>query len=840
MIRANLKSLLSRKFRLALSALAIVLGVSFVSGAFVLTDTMGKAFDGLFSTVNAGTAVNVQPKGAGDGSDFSREQKLLPASLVDQVRHVSGVKYAEGSIYGYAQLVGKNGKAIGGNGPPTAGVNWGGGASAPTSIITMKSGRGPRAPNEVTIDAGLAGTSGYHTGDQVTVLTMLGQRRFTVVGVYGYRSTSSLGGSTTMAFTDPVAQQLMAKPGQYDSITVAADDGVGQAALRDRIAAQLPGNVEAVTGKQSADQQSTNVKSSLKFFSTFLLIFAGVALFVGAFLIFNTFSMLIAQRSKELALMRALGASKGQVLRSVVVESLLVGAFAGVVGLGAGILVAIGLRAGLGAVGVDLPTTTLVVSVRTVVVSLLVGIVVTVLAALLPARKASAVPPMAALRDVATPDGPTWRISALGAVTLLLGAAAMAYALLGSAALAFLGIGAVLFFIGVAALSPLASVPVTGLLGRLLARGTPGRLGRQNAMRNPRRTAATAAALMIGLALVSAIGVVGQSVKTSIRSTIDSTIGADFVLNSQTPGFSPAVATKVAGLPGVQSALPLSGGEVRLDGARTYVTAISARAIDDHRIVLKRQAGTLTGLRPGALLVAQKEAAKQHLHVGSTVRVDFPKGSPRDLRVAGTYEDNQLAGSYLLDSSAARQFQSPLAFAALVTKTENASAATVRHELDRATQDQATITVQDRSDFASSTAGQVDQLIAIIYVLLALSVLIAVLGIVNTLALSVLERTRELGLLRAIGMGRRQVRRMVRVESVLVAVFGGLLGVVVGVGLGVAVTSDLKDQGIGQISVPYAQLLVFVALAALAGVLAAVLPGRRAARLNVLSAIAAE
>ena len=359
MIRASLKSLLSRKFRLILSALAIVLGVSFVSGAFVLTDTMGKAFDNLFATVNSGTAVTVQPKGVDSrvsaGGAQPVTQKLLPASLVDRVKQVDGVRYAEGSIYGFAQMVGKDGKAIGGNGPPTAGVNWGGGDRTPTSIISLRSGHGPTSAGQIAIDEGVAKQSGYGVGDRATVLTLRGQRQFTVVGVYDYRGSDSLGGSTTIAFTDPVAQRLMTKAGEYTSITVAAGSGVSQSALADRISRVLPAGTEAITGQQSAAVQSKDIKTGLQFFNTFLLVFAAVALFVGAFLIFNTFSMLIAQRTKELALMRALGAGRGQVLRSVLVESLVVGAAAGVAGLGAGIGVAIGLRAALRAIGVDLP-----------------------------------------------------------------------------------------------------------------------------------------------------------------------------------------------------------------------------------------------------------------------------------------------------------------------------------------------------------------------------------------------------------------------------------------------------------------------------------------------------
>ncbi|MEP6697872.1 MAG: FtsX-like permease family protein, partial [Pseudonocardiales bacterium] len=570
----------------------------------------------------------------------------------------------------------------------------------------------------------------------------------------------------------------------------------------------------------------------------FLLVFAAVALFVGAFIIFNTFTMLVAQRTRELALLRALGASRRQVTWSVLIEAVAVGAVASALGLGLGVLVAQGLRGLFTLVGADLPSGPIVFAPRTVIVAFAVGIVVTALAALFPARRASAVSPMAALRDAATPDRSLRRQTVAGALVLGLGAVGVALGL-GGSGLALLGGGTLLAFVGVAMLSPVISRPVAGLLSRPFSRHLPGRLGRVNTLRNPRRTASTAAALMIGLALVSAVSVLGASLKASVQKIADTAIGADIILDTQSQnGFSDSVIGKIEHQPGVTEVSGLRFSPAQVGSGTTSVMAVSPSAVN-HLVKLDRKSGSMH-LDPGTVLVTDKVAKKQRLAAGQTVRVRFPKGEARTFRIGGVYADSQLLDAYLFDDSVVKDFTTRSLSVALVKLSPDADAAAARRGIEAIAKPYPNVVVQDQTEFVKAATSQVDQVVNILYVLLALSVLIAVLGIVNTLALSVIERTRELGLLRAIGMSRRQVKRMVRVEAVVIAVFGGLLGLLVGSAFGIAIQHALVGQGVTELQFPIARMLVFVLLAALAGVLAAWLPARRGSRLNVLAAIAAE
>ncbi len=508
MLRATLKSLLARKLRLLLSAMAIVLGVSFVSGAFVLTDSLGRTFDDLFTTVSRNVAVEVRGTVQSDlgseqgGPSGDNTRRNVPASTLDTVRKVDGVAETQPSVFGGAVVVGTDGKLVRNNGAPNIGANW-----VDSTLLTQQrivEGNPPRGPDEVVLDPDYAQRSGHHIGDTVTVLTPTGQHRFRMVGLMRYADgKSSLGGETYLLFSTATAQRVLDIPGQYTDIQAAASGGVSQAELRDRVARALPSGTEAITGKQYADEQSSSIKQGLGFFNTFLLVFAGVALFVGAFIIFNTFSILIAQRTRELALMRALGASRGQVTRSVLLESVVVGFIASAVGLAAGVGVAVGLKSLFNAIGAELPPGPTLVLPRTVIAAFAVGILITSVAVLIPARRAAKIAPVAAMRDAETADRPLTRQTIGGALSLVLGGIAMFFGLTGHG-LAILGVGTVLAFIGIALLSPLISRPVSRLVGTLFTRRIPGRLGRQNAMRNPRRTASTAAALMIGLALVSA------------------------------------------------------------------------------------------------------------------------------------------------------------------------------------------------------------------------------------------------------------------------------------------------------------------------------------------------
>ena len=598
----------------------------------------------------------------------------------------------------------------------------------------------------------------------------------------------------------------------------------------------LPAGAEAITGEAYTDEQAGDVKDGLAFFNVFLLIFAAIALFVGAFIIFNTFSMLVAQRTRELALMRALGASRRQVTRSVLLEAVVVGLISSVLGLAAGVGVAKLLTAVFGAVGAQFPSGPTVIALRTVVVSFVVGVLVTSLAALLPARRASRVPPIAAMRDAATPDRSLTRQTVAGAVFLLAGAGAMAGGLRGSG-LWLLGLGVLVAFIGVTMLSPLISRPVAGAIGTVFARSMPGRLGRQNAVRNPRRTASTAAALMVGLALISAVSVLGASLKSSAGKIVNGAVTADMLLNVQGPGFPDAVIDAAGRTPGVAAAVPVKGDGAIVGGRTVFVTALMPDAIGP-QVSLARTSGS-TRLGPDTLLMGEKAARDRGLRVGDRVPVRYAQGSAT-LTLGGTYATNQLVGDYLVSTAQAGRFSSQRNLAGLVSFSDGVSEDQVRPALEKAVAAYPNVEVQNRAEFVGEAEDQVNQVVTLISILLLLSVIIAILGVVNTLALSVIERTRELGLLRAIGMSRRQVRRMVRVESVVISVFGGLLGLLVGAVFGVALQRALVDQGVTELTFPVATLLIYLVVAAAAGVAAAWLPARRASRLDVLTAVATD
>jgi putative ABC transport system permease protein len=838
MLRATIRSLLARKLRLVLSGIAVILGVAFVSGTFVLTDSMGRVFDNLFATVSQGTAVNVRGvSGLGNDTGDTTGSEPVPQSVLDAVKKVDGVSEAVGRVSGYAQPVDKKGKAVTTGGAPTLGVEWS--PSATQRPLTLKQGQPPAGPTDVAIDAGTARKAGFHVGDTVTILLKGPARQFTVVGIVGFGSTDNLAGATIAAFDVPTAQKYLGTPGTYTDLAIASKDGVTQKELAKRVSAVLPKGFEAVTQQQQTDEASKAIKKGLGFFATALLVFAAISLFVGGFLIFNTFSMLIAQRTRELALMRSLGASRRQITVSVLVEALIVGLFSSVIGFAAGIGVAKGLTALLGALGIDLPAGETVIATRTIVASLVVGVGVTCAAALLPARKAARVAPVEALRESGpAEDRSLRRRSLVGAVLTLAGIGLLALGL-SNGTLKVVGLGAAASFLGVATLSPLIARPVTAALGLPFAKlGVPGKLGRGNAMRSPRRTSATAAALMVGLALVAAVSVLGSSLKSSTVKIVDTSLGADYILHTEnfTP-FSGAVGKDLKGKPGIESVASFRFGEAKIGKSTGPIQGVEPEAL---AAVLKLTpvSGSFAGMSTG--IAISKKAAKDHgWKVGDTIPVTWRRTGLHPLEVAVIFDINQFAGDYLVsgttfDANTADQLLGVVA----IKTTPGSKTADTRAVVDDAVKAFPNVVVQDQSEFVKSQGKQIDQLLNAITGLLVLSVLIAVLGIINTLALSVIERTRELGLLRAVGLQRRQLRRMIRVESVVIAVYGALLGLGVGVAFGWALVRALHSQGVSEFTLPYGRLVQVLIVAALAGVLAAALPARRAARLDVLEAVA--
>ena len=841
--RAIVKGLLAHKLRLFLTAMAVVLGVSFVAGTFVLTDTISKTFDTLFTEITAGTDVSVRAaSGFGEDAGAETTRDTVPATLLETVRRIPGVEVVAPTVGGYAQFVDERNKAVTTGGAPTLGFNW---TEPELSPLTLRSGREPQRGGEVVVDAVTAREHDFGVGDRVKLLFRGPPEEFTVVGITGFGEADNLAGATLAIFDVETAQRVFGKVGRFDSIEVKAAEGLSALELRDRLQGAMPPGIEVVTSQQVADESADAVQEALGFIATALLVFAGISLFVGGFIILNTFSILVAQRTRELALLRALGASRQQVMVSVVAEAFLMGLLASLIGLGLGVLIAIGLQELLKAFGIDLPAAGVVIKPRTIVASLIVGVVVTVLSSIAPARRASRIPPMAALRDGGVEQaGPLRRRSVAGAVVTVLGAAALAYALFGDGSISLLGLGAALVFVGVALLSPLAARPMALAIGAPLPRmaGISGKLGRQNAIRNPRRTASTAAALTVGLGLVACVSVLAASIKAASADIVDEYLAADFIITTQqfVPTVSPELAPRLASQPEIGAVSALQTGEWRYHGSRRTIYAGDPATLGQ---VLKLEitGGDAGGLARGEVLVDEDELEEQDLAIGDMLPMTFARTGERELRIAGTFSQNQLLGSYLVSTTTFdANFTDRLDFAVLATAAEGVSPAAARPAVERVTEDFPNVELRDQAEFKEQQENQVNQILGLITALLMFSIIIAVFGIINTLALSVFERTREIGLLRAVGMSRRQVRSMIRGESVIIAVLGAILGLVVGVLFGWAIVVDLASQGISEIVVPGGQLVVYVVLAAVAGVIAAVFPARRAARLDVLAAISYE
>ncbi|MEU7924407.1 FtsX-like permease family protein [Micromonospora sp. NPDC049801] len=849
MFRATLKSLLARKVRLILSALAVVLGVMFVSGAFVLTDTLGRSFDSVFADGFSEIDVNVAAKPKIEVSELEGEQTSapLPAAVVDRVKQVPGVASATGVVNADgARVIGSNGKVVTSFGPPQLGENWVG----ESDLLQLREGRAPQADDEIVINKSLATTAKVRVGEKVGVLTAFESKKrdFTLVGIAGYSGDrDSIGGVNEVFFTTPVAQRLMlGEPDTFSSVTVRTAGGVSDEALRDDMARTLGADFDVKTGEQLAEDAAASLKEGLSFFNKILLGFAAVALLVATFLILNTFSIIVAQRTRELALMRAIGASSRQIIGSVVLEAIAVGLLASVLGLAAGIGVGALLAFLFGKLAGGLTLAGIGVPAAAVIGSFGVGLVITVVAALLPALRASRIPPIAAMQDVATPDRSLTKITVAGSVVTGIGAVLLFLGLSGNAGGQTLAtiLGGVLFaFIGVALLTPLISRPVVNLLGAIFSWSVPGKLGRLNSGRNPRRTAITAAALMVGIALVTGITVILDSAKSSISALAQDTIKAELVIAGQQggprpPSFDPSVLDQAKALPGVRMVDGEYGDMGRIDGESTWVAASSDIASLRQIFGAKAAAGDIDRLSPTQMLASSDTAKSRGWSVGSTVSVQLTRGEARTYTISGIYESSQLTNPVTLPATAAKDFAIPQPIQGFIQLAPGARVADVQPRVETLLADSPEVSVADRDAFIKQQTSSLDGLLTMIKILLALAIIIAGLGIINTLALSVLERTRELGLLRAIGLRRGQTMGMITVEAVVISVFGALLGVAVGTGLGAAVVEALKDEGITDLNLPWGQMVVFLGLAAIIGVVAAVLPAVRAARINVLGAIA--
>ena len=851
MLWTTLQDLLAHRFRLFATALAVTLGVAFTAGTFMLTDTVTKTFDSLFGDVYANTDAVVRGVSQFEGpQSMGAQRPRVPASLVDAVQAVPGVAAAEGRSLGYARLIDKNGQAMGNpaNGAPTLGYGWG--SNAKLNPFDIKDGRAPQAPGEVVIDAQSFKDAHFTLGDRTTVLVQGPPQQVRIVGTVTFGGADSPGGATVVAFTESEAQRLIAEPGKYDEIAVVAAKGVSQAEVTQRIAAVLPKTTEVVTGAAITKENQNTIRKAMGFFTTFMLIFAVVAVLVGAFMIFNTFSITVAQRARENGLLRALGASKRQVLGSVLVEAFVVGVIASVLGLGLGFLVAYGLKALLSVLGSEIPATGLVFSMRTVVVSLLAGVGVSLFAALSPARKAAKIAPVAAMQAPVTGSsgyGSKQRVI-VGTVVLVGGVGSLLTGLFADVgnAMPVVGLGALMVFFGVSILGRTISLPLSRLIGAPLPRlrGVPGDLARENAMRNPKRTAASASALMIGVALVGFITIFVSSAKSSIDAVIDRNFTGDLVLDSGAGingGIDPGMTQRLNTLPQVAAATGLRVGAAEVDGSVTQVVGVDP-ATAFQLVDVQPIEGKPNALAPADTIAVHKDVAKaKGLKIGDVVPVRFKDTGLQHLRIAMIYGEDRLAGEWFLGKAAMEaNSANRLDWEVYVKRAPGTSVADVRKAVEAVTASYPGVKVMDRAEYGKQVGAPFNQMLALVYALLGLAILIALLGIGNTLALSIMERTRELGLLRAVGMTRRQLRRMVRWESVIISVQGTLLGLLIGVFLGWAMVKALADKGIEVFDIPVTSLAVVVVLGALAGMVAAIWPGRRAAKLDVLRAVVSE
>jgi putative ABC transport system permease protein len=847
MWRVTVTGLLAHKVRYALTALAVLLGVAFMAGTFVFTDTIKHTFDGLFGDIYGHTSAVVRAQEAyTPDANFTSQRRLIDADLIPTVRQVPGVTAVAVGVDGYAQLVGRDGKAIGNPaaGAPTIGGAWTAGADQ-MEPYRFAAGRPPRNGDEVAIDQHSADVGKLAVGDRVVVLTKQQPAEYRISGIVRWGTADSPLGASITLFDLRTAQRVLAEPGHVSEIDVAAAPGISQEEMVRRIRAALtsPG-LEVVTGAAVTEEGQTGIHRALSFLDTFLLVFAGIALFVGTFLIFNTFSIVVAQRMRELALLRAVGASRTQVIASVLGEALLIGVVASAAGIGAGLALAIGLKAMLAALGFSIPASGLVITTRTVVVSMLVGVSISLAAALVPAWKAGKVPPVAALREVEVDESPhVVRRAVSGVVVLAVGAALLLTGLVADLPnrMAYLGVGAAVLFIGVAVAGPVLARPLCRAIGAPFRWGT-GKLARNNAMRNPKRTSAAAAALMIGVALVALISVMASSTKTSIGAIVDSTMRADFVVGGAgiaggQSGFSPTLARRLTALGEVGSATGIRSGSAEIGGSSMVVLAIDPRHVDDLFDVDLRH-GDLAGMGADGIAVSQQVAQDDHLSVGDPVKVTFPTTGAHRFVVDAIYGARQLAGDYVLPLTAARQnFSTQLDFQVYARLAPGVSPTDGRQAIEKVLAAYPNATLMDRTEYKHEQEAQIDQLLGLMYGLLGLALVIALIGIANTLALSTYERIRELGLLRAVGMTRRQLRSVIRGESLIIALLGTVEGLVVGVLLGWAVVHALRSEGVSVLSVPFGLLAIVAVLAALAGVVAAAGPARRAAKLDVLRAI---
>ncbi|MFE7647103.1 ABC transporter permease [Streptomyces phaeoluteigriseus] len=842
MFRTALRNVLAHKARLLMTVLAVMLGVAFVSGTLVFTNTISEAFQKSSAKGFDQVDVAVTAESQEDEGDRIGRTTELTQALLDRSAEVPGAGSAIGVVRGFTAIADKDGKLVGGGFQSQGGNYWG----DKDPRYTLKEGTAPRGPGQIALDSETARRAGYEVGDTVRLSVDGPVLSPEITGIFTTDDGNVAAGGSLTLFDTATAQQLFGKTGTYDEIDVKAAAGTSQTALKAALDKALPKDlVETTTGEQLAEYQAEMISASTSGLRQGLLVFAGIALFVGTFIIANTFTMLVAQRTKELALLRAVGASRRQVTRSVLIEAFVVGTAAGVTGLLAGVGIGAGMRSLMGGLGATVPDGPLVVSPGTVATALVVGVVITMLAAWLPGRRAAKIAPVAAMSSVhATASAKSLvlrntigaLLSAAG-VTVVLAATTMS----GSDGQAPMGLGAVLLVIGVFVLTPLLSRPLIAAASPVLRIfGVSGKLARQNAVRNPRRTAATASALMVGLTLITGMTVMAGSLQKSIDKMASTAIKADYVVSMANGNeLSPDVEKKLRATDGVTVTSPLRNAPARIDGRTEYVTGVTGSAIGELTDLTLDDGSFAVG---GTEVVVDDDTAASHgWKAGSDFTVAYEDGKKQRLTVAGVYQGNEMIQGIILDNTALAPHQDDPTDMQIMVKTSGGASDATKDRLEKALGANPAIKVQSKQDLSDEIAQMFTLMLNMLYGLLAMAVIVAVLGVINTLAMSVFERSQEIGMLRAIGLDRRAVKRMVRLESLVIALFGGVLGIGLGVFFGWAAGELIgTSMPTYELVLPWARMAVFLALAAAVGVLAALWPARRAARLNVLAAIKSE
>ncbi|MFJ2234687.1 ABC transporter permease [Streptomyces sp. NPDC087859] len=842
MFRTALRNVLAHKARLLMTVLAVMLGVAFVSGTLVFTSTISNAYQNSSAKGFDQVDVAVQPNYQESKGDRVGKTPELTQALLDRTAKVDGAASAIGVVNGFTAIADKDGKLIGGGFQSQGGNYWG----DKDPRYPLKEGAAPHGRNQVAIDSETAERAGYKVGDTVRISVDGPVLAPKITGIFTTDDGNVAAGGSLALFDTATAQTLFGKTGTYDQIDVKAASGTSQTTLKAALDKALPMNlVETTTGRQLADDQAEMISASMAGLKQGLLVFAGIALFVGTFIIANTFTMLVAQRTKELALLRAVGASRRQVTRSVLIEAFVVGTVAGVTGLVAGIGIGAGLRSLMGALGATVPDGPLIISGGTVATALAVGVLITMLAAWLPGRRAAKIPPVAAMSSVhaqATTKSLVLR-NTLGALFSGAGVAVVlaATTMEGSDGQAPMGLGAVLLIIGVFILTPLLSRPLIAAAAPVLRIfGTAGKLARQNSVRNPRRTAATASALMIGLTLITGMTVMAGSLQKSIDKMASSAIRADYVVSMANGNeLSPDVAKELTRVDDVTEISPMRNSPSRIGGETEYLTGVNGASFAKLTDLKVDDGAFKVG---GTRIVVDADRAEERgWKAGSSFTVAYEDGRKQKLTVAGVYEGNEFFSGVLVDNATLTPHLSDTADMMVMVKTSDGATSTTKDKLEKALGTNPAIKVQSKQDLSDDIAQMFTLMLNMLYGLLAMAVIVAVLGVINTLAMSVFERSQEIGMLRAIGLDRKGIKRMVRLESLVISLFGGVLGIGLGVFFGWAAGELLGTKmATYELVLPWTRMGLFLLLAAAVGVLAALWPARRASRLNMLTAIKSE